>query len=210
MLVGVEEYMKRWFYFVCFSRTFVIGFEFFFSWDIFSHIRAAFSQFSSRILLLVGGKEVLEGGDIASSLVVDGALVFTLGEELDGGESTDSVLLSEIAVLVAVELGNNDIILDLAGELFPSGDHTLAMTAPRGVEFDEDVLIGSLDDLIEVIRSKSDNLTSEGKGDEEAGEGDDLGDHCCGSVRIPFFFFFKPTGEKEKKDEPLLGGKLLL
>lgn len=64
----------------------------------------------------------------------------TLGDELEGGEALDADRLNLVGS--GVELGNNDILVVLVvlTELLEVRCHLLAVTAPRGVVLDEDVL----------------------------------------------------------------------
>jgi hypothetical protein len=75
-----------------------------------------------------------------------------LREELQSREALDTKSGAEFLVLVGVDLGNDDIagLAESFTELFIFRSHSFAMTAPRGVKFDEDVL-GAVDNRIEVL-----------------------------------------------------------
>ena len=126
------------------------------------------------VLLDVGG----EGSGVATTLVGKAVLV-TLGEELEGGEATDAEALGDGLVGGGVEVGDDGVRTDLGGKLVPGGGHADAVTAPGGVELDEDVLGSVEDDLVEVVGVEVDNLGGGGH-DGEDGEGhdSDLAEHC--------------------------------
>lgn len=96
--------------------------------------------------------ELCHGGEVATRLVEDGLVLVVSGEEEEGGESANVVGGVDV-VLGGVDLGDDDG-LDLGeggGELLVEGSESLAVTAPGRVELHEDVLLGVLDDLVEVL-----------------------------------------------------------
>jgi len=80
----------------------------------------------------------------------------TVGDELDGGETTDIETSSKILLNSAINLSDVEFALGLLSELDPGGSETLAVTAPGGEELDEpETLLGL---LIEVGLGKDLNL----------------------------------------------------
>ena len=79
---------------------------------------------------------------------------------LDGGEARNAILLTNGAVGISINLGDDDVglVLESKAELLPVGGEVLAVTAPGGVELNEDILRGVVDDLIEVSGSQGNNL----------------------------------------------------
>jgi hypothetical protein len=121
----------------------------------------------SFVCLDVGLEEALEASAVTGTLVVDTGLV-GLGEQLDGGESTDAVLLGKLLVDGGIDLSDHDVT-SLGGKLLPGGGHANAVAAPWGEELDEDVLAGIIDDSVVVVGGQLDNAG----GADEGKEGDD-------------------------------------
>lgn len=123
---------------------------------------------------LVGLDEVVHRLGVAATLVRHAALV-GLGVQLQGREAADAVLLGQLAVVVSVQVGDDNVVRLLhLGELVVVADHALAVTAPRGVELDHDVLLRVHDDLVEVASVQLDNLAGKDGGgqhhDDESGD----------------------------------------
>ena len=115
-------------------------------------------------LLLNELDEVLDG---AGTLVGDGVLLVTGGEELDGREALD--LIRDI-VGSSVNLGNDNLVLELrvgvlGAEVVVLGGQSLAVTAPGGVELDEDILLVVEDNVIVVLGDNNGNGAVLGLGD---------------------------------------------
>lgn len=93
---------------------------------------------------------LLEGLDISVSIVWNTGLV-VLGEELEGWVSSDLDSLGLVGS--GVKLGNDNVWLILEGftKLLPDWSELLAVSAPWGIELDEHVLLGVLDDLLELL-----------------------------------------------------------
>lgn len=118
----------------------------------------------------VGLEEVLEGREVAGTLVVHTGLV-GLGEELDGGEAADAILLGELLVGGGIDLSDDDI-LSLGGELLPCGGHAHAVAAPGSEELDKNVLGGIVHDGVVVLGGKLDDVR--GDGEHKESDNDEL------------------------------------
>jgi len=96
----------------------------------------------------VGLEEIGEGSDGAVAGVGDGVGLVVGGIEDDGGETLD---VSGGVVFGGINLGNDDagVLGEFLSELVPLGGKGLAVTAPRGIELNEDILGGVHDDLVE-------------------------------------------------------------
>lgn len=139
----------------------------------------------------VGLQERLHRGRIASPLVVHTTLV-ALREQLDRGEATDAVALSELRVSRRVAFRDDDVgvVRNLRGQLLPGSRHTDAVTAPRSVELDEDILGRVVDDVVVVLRGELDDASG-ADGNDDGDKEEDLLEH----------FFF---GWRKGESEPLL------
>ena len=94
------------------------------------------------------GGEVLDG---AGTAVLNGLTLAVGGEELDGGETLD--LIGDV-VGGGIDLGDGDLVgvgLEQFTELLVLGSKGLAVTAPGGVELDQDILVGVHDNLVVVL-----------------------------------------------------------
>ena len=80
----------------------------------------------------------------STAVVLD---LLAVSEVLDGGVSTDTILLANSLVLGAVNLDDLEVTVVLVGEIVPGGGKTLAVTAPGGIELDEG--LARLDDRVE-------------------------------------------------------------
>merc|ERR1711963_602445 len=83
--------------------------------------------------------------------IVVNNLIAVLGEVLEGGEALDLDRLDLVGG--GVHLGNHNIltVLELGAKLVPDGGQLLAVSAPRGIELDENTLGLVESDLIEVL-----------------------------------------------------------
>jgi len=81
----------------------------------------------------------------------------TIGDELDGGITTDTKAISEILLNSAIDLSNMELALGLLREFDPGGSKVLAVTTPWGEELDEPETFLGL--LVEVCLSKNLNLS---------------------------------------------------
>jgi len=79
-----------------------------------------------------------------------------IGDELDGGIATDTVVLGKILLNSAIDLSNVEFAFGLLSELDPGGSETLAVTTPGGKELDEPETFLGL--LIKVVSSENLNL----------------------------------------------------
>jgi hypothetical protein len=94
------------------------------------------------------GGEVLDG---AGTAVLDGLTLAVGGEELDGGETLN--LVGNV-VGGCIDLGDGDLVgvgLEELTELLVLGSKRLAVTAPGGVEFNQNILVGVHDNLVVVL-----------------------------------------------------------
>lgn len=100
--------------------------------------------------------ELRDGGEVAIALITDGSILVVSREEEEGGEATDVVSGINI-VLSGIDLGNDDRV-DLAegsSDLLVEGGEGLAVTAPGGVELNQNVLGLILDNLVKVLVDQS-------------------------------------------------------
>ena len=108
--------------------------------------------------LLVGSgvlREIsLEVSELAFTAVVNTVLV-VLGIELKSRVAADFEACN--LVLCGVELGDDKVLnrFDVLGKLIPDGSEGFAVSAPRGVVFNEHVLCGILDNLLPVLSNQS-------------------------------------------------------
>jgi hypothetical protein len=95
-----------------------------------------------------------EGGEVlnsAGTAVLDGLTLAVGGEELDGRETLD--LVGNV-VGGGIDLGDGDLVgvgLEHLTQLLVLGSKGLAVTAPGGVELDQDILVGVHDNLVVVL-----------------------------------------------------------
>lgn len=115
------------------------------------------SLFSLRrnlgLVLAVLGNELNNVLNSPGAAVGDGLLLSTGGVQLDGGEALD--LIRDV-VACGVNLGDDDLVLELrvgiqAAKLLVLGSESLAVTAPRSVELNQDILGVVEDDLFVVL-----------------------------------------------------------
>lgn len=101
---------------------------------------------SGDLVAAVVADEVGQSLDGAGTVVLHGLVLGAGLEELDGGEARDVI---RDVVGGGVDLGNGHLVGEsgvLGGELVVLGSESLAVTAPRGVELEKDVLV-VIDDL---------------------------------------------------------------
>ena len=117
------------------------------------------------------GDEIL---DFATSIELFSFLV-VLREVLDGGEASNAITGTELLVGISINLSDNDVGITSkdGGKSVPSRSKTLAVSAPRSVELNQDVLGLVVDDLIEVIGSQNDDVGARGSGSLSARSGGD-------------------------------------
>jgi hypothetical protein len=95
-----------------------------------------------------------EGGEVlnsAGTAVLDGLTLAVGGEELDGRETLD--LVGNV-VGGGINLGDGDLVrvgLEQLTELLVLGSKGLAVTAPGGVELNQNILVGVHDNLVVVL-----------------------------------------------------------
>ena len=100
-----------------------------------------------RLLL----EPVLEIFNLSATVEIDGCSLATLGVELEGGVALNVNSVNFVGG--CVKIGNDESLngSEILGELFPDGSDLLAVTAPWGVEFHEDVILTIEDNLLEVL-----------------------------------------------------------
>ncbi|KAI6760212.1 hypothetical protein HG531_013413 [Fusarium graminearum] len=128
---------------------------------------------------LVGGLELLEGVlcedgnsgeglldhiaievDLPSSLALTGvgSDILKATEDLEGGVTLNAVLLAEVRLLSAVNLGEPDVLLlEGSGSLLVFGGKGLAVTAPGSENYGGDKIVG-LDELVKCVLGKLANI----------------------------------------------------
>lgn len=94
---------------------------------------------------------VLEIFNLSATIEIDGCGLATLGVELEGGVALNVNSVNFVGS--GVEIGNDKSLngSEVLGELFPEGSDLLAVTAPWGVEFHEDVILAIEDNLLKVL-----------------------------------------------------------
>lgn len=120
--------------------------------------------------------QVLNG---AGAGVGDGGILVACGVELDGGEALN--LIGNV-VGGSVNLGDDDLVLELRllvqlTKLLVLGGQSLAVTAPGGVELNQDILLVIKDNLLVVLGNDNSDGTVVGLRD---GLGLDAGLHLAG------------------------------
>ncbi len=116
------------------------------------------------------------------TIVGDGVGLVVGGVEEKGGEALD---IDGGVVLSAVDLGNHDVGLglELLAELLVHRGEGLAVAAPGGVELNEDILGGVVDDLLPGLADNDEHgavvggglfLRADGGGELTLGEGLDV------------------------------------
>lgn len=96
---------------------------------------------SGDLVAAVVADEIGQSLDGAGTVVLHGLVLGAGLEELDGGEAGD--VIGDV-VGGGVDLGNGHLVGEsgvLGGELVVLGSESLAVTAPRGVELEKDVLV---------------------------------------------------------------------
>lgn len=94
------------------------------------------------------------------SIVIDsgGVVLFACREELDGGVSPNSELLSRRLVLSCVHFGDFDLSLEVCSQLCPLWSEGLAMTTPGSIELDEPGSFVAIDVVFEVAVSEDNHV----------------------------------------------------
>lgn len=125
-----------------------------------------------------------EGGKVLNSTgtaVLDGLTLSMGGEELDGRETLD--LVGNV-VGGGIDLGDSDLVrvgLEQLTELLVLGSKGLAVTAPGGVELNQDILVGVHDNLVVVLGNNDGDGAVVLLGD---GVGLDAGVDLAGNERV--------------------------
>lgn len=147
---------------------------------------------SSNLVATVLGDESSEVLNSAGTAVLDGLTLAVGREELDGGETLD--LVGDV-VGGGIDLCDGDLVgvgLEQLTQLLVLGSKGLAVTAPGGVELNQDILVGVHDNLVVVLGDNDGNgavvLLGDGVGldagvDLAGGElVEELGDLLLGKV----------------------------
>ena len=115
-------------------------------------------------VLLDEGNKVLNS---TGTSVLNWGVLSTSGVDLDGGEASDGI---GHIVGSGIDLGDGDLLAQLgnvgvqSGELLVLGGQGLAVSAPGGVELDQDVLLVVNDNLLEVSANNDGDRTFLGLG----------------------------------------------
>ena len=91
---------------------------------------------------------------ITTRLVIDRLIALSI-KVLQGRETLNTESLAQRPLSVGVNLGDLDLVLGMfkcKGELLVDGSKSLAVSTPRGKEFDESRLAGLKNDLVKVGR----------------------------------------------------------
>jgi hypothetical protein len=100
-------------------------------------------------------KPFLEVTDLSTAVVFNWVALVALGVELESGVSSDLNTINFVGSSVELTNDNAWDILEFSSELFPNWGKLLAVTAPWGVELNENIIVRVNNNLLESLADKN-------------------------------------------------------